>query len=69
MRQNHSKSMGCHKSSIYREVPSDTSLPQKGRKISNQQLNLPIKRIRKRRRNKTETQKKEGNYKDQRGNQ
>ena len=32
---------------------SDTGLPQKTRKISNKQPNLPLKRIRKRRTNKT----------------
>ena len=46
-KHNHSKSMGCHKSSSWREVHSNTGLLQKGRKISNQQLNLPSKRIRK----------------------
>ena len=47
------KSMGCHKSSSQREVHSDTGLPQQRRKILNQQLNLPPKRIGKRRTNKT----------------
>ena len=41
--------MGCRKSSAQREIQSNTGLPQKRRKISNQQLNLPPKRIRKRR--------------------
>ena len=36
-----------------REVHNDTGLPQKRRKISNQQLNLPPKRIRKKKKNKT----------------
>ena len=30
-----SKSIGCHKSSAQREIHSNTSLPQKRRKISN----------------------------------
>ena len=33
--------MGCHKSSAQREIHSNTGLPQKRRKISNQQLNPP----------------------------
>ena len=39
--------MGCSKSSPKREVHSDTGLPQKTRKISNKQPNLPPKRSRK----------------------
>ena len=31
--------MGCHKSSVQREIHSNTSPPQKRRKISNQQFN------------------------------
>ena len=31
-----SKSIGCHKSSAQREIHSNTGLPQKRRKISNQ---------------------------------
>ena len=54
-------------SSSKREVHTDTGLPQ-GTKISNKQLNLPPKRIRKRRTNKTQSQQREGNNKDQRGN-
>ena len=50
------------------ETHTDIGLPQKRRKISNQQLNLLPKRIRKRT-NKTQSQQKEGNHKDQRGNQ
>ena len=64
MKTHHTKTMGCSKSSSWREVHSDTGLPQKTRKISNNQPNLPLKRIRKRRTNK---QQKEGN-KDQGGN-
>ena len=40
--------MGCSKSSSYRKIHSNTGLPQKTRKISNKQPNLPPKRIRKR---------------------
>ena len=43
-----SKPMGCHKSSAYKKVNSITGLPQKI-KISNHQLKIPLKRIRKRR--------------------
>ena len=35
--------MGCCKSSAQREIHSNTGLPQKRRKTSNQQLNLPPK--------------------------
>ena len=66
-KHNTPKSMGCSKSSSKREVYSDTGLSQKTRKISNKQLNLPPKRIRKRT-NKAQSQQKEGNNKDQRGN-
>ena len=52
-----------------REVHNDTGLPQKRRKISNQQLNLPPKRMRKRRTNKAENQQKGGNHKHHRENQ
>ena len=37
------KSMGRHKSRAQREIHSQTGLPQKRRKISNQQLNPPPK--------------------------
>ena len=47
-KQNHTKSMGCCKSSSSREVHSDTSLSQKLRKNSNKQINLPPQSIRKR---------------------
>ena len=60
--------MGCNKSSSKREVHSNTGLPQETGKISNKQPNLPPKRIRKRRTNKTQSQQKEGNNKDQGGN-
>ena len=39
--------MDCSKSSSKSEVYSDTNLPQGKRKISNKQLNLPSKGIRK----------------------
>ena len=52
---NFPKSMGCSKRSYKREVYSDISPPQETRKISNQQPNLPSKRIRKRRTNKTQS--------------
>ena len=45
---NHTKSMGCSKSSPKREAHSDTGLPQKIRTISIKQPNLPPGRIRKR---------------------
>ena len=41
------------KQCLQRKVHSNTGLPQKRRKILNQQLNLPPKRIRKRRTKKT----------------
>ena len=56
--------MGCCKSSSKREVHSDPET----RKMSNKQPNLPPKRIRKRRTNKTQSQQKEENSKCQRGN-
>ena len=58
--------MRCSKNSSKREVHSDTSLPQKQtnttktktkQQVSNQQLDLPLKRIRKRT-NKTKGEKK-----------
>ena len=52
-RHNHSKSMGCHKSSAQREVHSNTGLSPKRRKISNGQFNPPPQCIRKRRTRKT----------------
>ena len=42
------KSMRCSKSSSKREVYSNTTLPQKTRKISNKQSNLILKGTRKR---------------------
>ena len=50
------------------EVYSDTVLSQEQRKISDKQLNLLPKEIRKRKANRTQSQQKEGNNKDQRGN-
>ena len=56
--------MGHSKSSSKREVYSDISLPQETRKISNKQPNLMPKATRERT-NKTQSQQKEGNHKDQ----
>ena len=47
IKHNFSQSMGWSKSSSKREIYSGTDLPQKTRKISNKQLNLRFKRIRK----------------------
>ena len=52
MKHDHTKSTG-HSKSSWSKVCSDTDLPQKIRKISNKHPNLPLKRIRKRRTNKT----------------
>ena len=60
--------MGCSKGSSKKEVHRDTGLPQETRKISNKPPNLPPKRILKRRTHKIQSQQKEGNNKDQRGN-
>ena len=60
--------MGFRKSTSKREYHSDKGLPQETRKISNKQPNLSPKRIGKRRTNKTQSQQKEGNNIDQRGN-
>ena len=62
------KSMGSSKSTSKREVYSDTSLPQETRKISNKLFNLTPKGTRKRRKNKTQSQQKERNHKDESGN-
>ena len=43
-KHNHTKSMGWSKSSPKREVHSYTGLPQKTRKVSNKQPNLPPKK-------------------------
>ena len=61
-------SLGWSKSSSEREVHSDTGPPQNTRKISNKQPNLPPERIIRRKTNKTQSQQKEGNHKDQREN-
>ena len=55
------------KSSSKREVYSNTMFPQETRKISNKQSNLTPKRIRKTTK-KPQSQQKEENNKDQRGN-
>ena len=57
--------MGCSKISPKRKGYSDTGLPQETRKISNKQLNIPLKSIRKIT-NKIQNQQKEGK-KDQTG--
>ena len=57
--------MGRSKSSSKREVYSNTILPQETRKISNKQPNFIPKGTRERITNKTHSQQKEGNHKDQ----
>ena len=57
--------MGCSKSSSKREVYSNTILPKEIRKISNKQSNLTPKGTRERRTNKTQSEQKERNHKDQ----
>ena len=52
-KNNFTNSMGYSKSRSKREVHSDIDLPQETRKISNKQINLLPKRIRKRRPNKS----------------
>ena len=49
------KPMGCSKSSLKREVYSNTILPQETRKISNKQPNLTPKATRESRTNKTQS--------------
>ena len=44
---NHSKFMGCHKSSAQRNVPSNTGFPQKRKKISNRQLTQHLNELEK----------------------
>lgn len=61
------KSTGYGKSDSEREVFRDTVLPWQMRKISNKQLNLPSKGIRKTRINKVQSQQKEGNNRNHRG--
>ena len=67
-KRNSPKSMGWSKSSSKREGYSDTGLPWETRKISNKQPKLSPKGIRKRRTNKAQSQPKEGNNKNHRGN-
>ena len=57
--------MRCSKSSSKREVYSYTSLPKETRKISSKQSNLTPKGTRERGTNKTQSQQKERNHKDQ----
>ena len=61
--------MGCSKSSSKREDYSNKILPQETRKISKKQSNLTPKGTRERRTNKTQTQQKERNHKDQSRNE
>ena len=61
------KSMGCSKITFMRKACSDTDPPQETRKISNKQHNLPSKGLRKRTK-KAQSQRREGNNKDQTGN-
>ena len=61
----HIKTYKTQQRSSKRKVYSDTGPSQETRKISNKQLNLPSKGIRKRRTNKAQSQQKEGNNKDQ----
>ena len=61
--------MGHGKSSSKREVYSNTILPQETKKkISNKQPNFTPKATGERRTNKTQSQQKERNHKDQRRN-
>ena len=60
--------MGCGKSSSKREVYNNTILPQVTRKMTNKQPNLTPKATGEGRTNKTQSQQKERNYKDQSGN-
>ena len=60
--------MGCSRSCSKREVYSNIGLSQERRKISNKQPNLPSKGILKRRTSKAQSQQKEGNNNDQKGN-
>ena len=55
--------MECSSGSSNREVYSDTGLSQEMRKISNKKPNIPKNGIRKRGRNKAQSQQKEGNDK------
>ena len=61
---NDPKPMGCSKSSSKRKDYSNTSLPQES-KVSNKQPSFTSKATRKRRTNKTLSQQKKRNYKDQ----
>ena len=57
MQIQHTKSIGCSKSGIKREVHSNTGLPQETRKISNKYSNLTPKETRKRAKSKVSTRK------------
>ena len=71
IRHNNTKSMGCHKSSAQREIHTNTGLPQKRRNISNDNLTHHLNEIEKEEEQHPppQSQQKEGNDKDQRGNQ
>ena len=60
--------MRCSKSSSKREAYRNTILPQETRNISNKQPKLTPKATTERRTNKTQSQQKERNHKDQRRN-
>ena len=60
--------MGCSKSSSKREAYCDTGLSQETRKISKKQPNLPLNELEKEQKRKAQSQQKEGNNKDHRGN-
>ena len=62
---NYLKPMGHNKSSSKKEVSSSTNLPQEIKKISNKPRKLRPKATRERRTNKTQSQQKERNHKDQ----
>ena len=59
------KTYGVQQSSSKREFYSNTILPQETRNISHKQSNLTLKATRERRTNKTQSQQKERNHKDQ----
>ena len=65
MKNNFPKSMEHSRSSSKREIHSNTISPQERRKISNKQSNPTLKTTRGRRTNKTQSQSKERNHKDQ----
>ena len=60
--------MGHSESSPKRKIHSNTGLPQETRKSTDKQLNHTLKRTRKRTANKAQSEQKDGNNKEQRGN-